>query len=380
MNTALRYGWIGALNLALAFAIHQLAPGEPRLSDREAYDYIGQAPFAPNCPFSIYCYRPLAPTLVHNLPFDPGTSWRAYQVLSNAAAGSVIATVAATLSAAPVVPLLVSVMAQTSYGFTFTAYDPYAADPLVFLIAALLTWCWVHDRLWPALALSTIGIFAKETVALIAIAIAVAAVIAAVLRSRASVRARFHLRRRAGGQVAAGWCPALVSVAVLATFHVISRVWLNWEIASNPAAQLSHGSWLGLWWRNNPFLERKVYMIFATFGFGWVFAVLGWRIAPPAWRALAIGTIPPMLLLLVAQTPERALGNAFFVVIPLAVLFAARAPLVGSVAIGLNALVTAKAGSSSPWLPSARVTLLLAAAAAVLLVVKVLRPHGLKTS
>jgi hypothetical protein len=351
------------------------------LSDRDAYDYVGQAPFAPNCPVSIYCYRPLAPTLVHTLPIDPDTGWRAYQVLSNAAAGSVIATVAGTLSAAPIMPLLASVLAQTSYGFTFTAYDPYAADPLVFLIAALLTWCWVHDRLWPAVALGTIGIFAKETVALVAISFALAAVIgrsafAPVVTRGAST---FALRASADRSADREWqrwlIPAAASVALLAAFHLISRVWLNWEIASNPAAQLSHGSWLGLWWRNNPFVERKIYMIFATFGFSWVFAALGWRLAPPAWRSLAIATIPPMAILMIVQTPERALGNAFYVVVPLAALLAARAPALGGVAIGLNALVTAKAGTSSAWLPSARVTLILAAAAAILLVLKVLRPE-----
>ena len=346
------------------------------MSDRDAYDYVGQAPFAPNCPFSIYCYRPLAPTLVHNLPFHPDIGWRAYQVLSNAAAGSVIAAVAATLSAAPVVPLLASVMAQTSYGFTFTAYDPYTADPLVFLIAALLTWCWVHDRLWPAVALSAIGIFAKETVALIAIAIALAAIIGrsafapVAPRDASTFALRASADRSADGEWKLWLLPAFVSVALLAAFHVISRVWLNWEIASNPAAQLSHGSWIGLWWRNNPFVERKAYMLFVTFGFGWVFAALGWRLAPPPWRALAIATIPPMLLLMIAQTPERALGNAFFVVIPLAALVAVRAPVLGAIAIGLNGLVTAKAGTASVWLPSARWVLIPAAIAALLVVWK----------
>jgi hypothetical protein len=66
VNTRLRYVSIGALNLALAVTFFLLAPVEPRLSDRDAYDYVGQAPFAPNCRFSIYCYRPLAPALVHN--------------------------------------------------------------------------------------------------------------------------------------------------------------------------------------------------------------------------------------------------------------------------------------------------------------------------
>lgn len=331
------------------------------MSDRPAYDYVGQSPFAPNCPFSIYCYRVLVPVVVHQLPLDADTSWRTYQVLSNAAAGSVIATVAGTLATGLAAPVLASVLAQASYGFTFTAYDPYAADPLVFLIAALLAWCWVHDRVWPALALSTIGIFAKETVALLAVAIALAAMI----------------ERRPGWR---RWLiPAAASAVLLASFHLISRVWLNWEIASNPAAQLEHGSWIGLWWRNNPFVERKVYMIFATFGFAWVFAALGWRLAPLPWRALAIGTVPPLLLLMIAQTPERALGNAFFVVIPLAVLFASRVPALAGVAIGLNALVTAKAGSSSVWLPSARWTLVPSAIAAIVLMAWVhnkRRPRG----
>ena len=355
MKTAPRYALIGALNLALALTFYLISPVEPKLSDRDAYDYVGQAPFTSNCPFSIYCYRVLVPTVVHRLPLDPDIGWRAYQVLSNAAAGSVIAVVAATLSSAASVPLLASVMVQASYGFAFTAYDPYAADPLVFLIAALLTWCWITNRPWPALGLSAIGIFAKETVALVAVALALAAVI----------------DRRPGWKK---WLvPALVGGTLLAAFHIVSRLWLNWEIASNPAAQLSHGSWIGLWWRNNPFLERKAYMIFATFGFAWLFAGLGWRRAPLPWRALAIGTIPPMLLLLVAQTPERALGNAFYVVVPLAVLFASRAPAVAVAAIALNALVTAKAGSSSVWLPSARWTLIPAAIAAVFLVVRTVR-------
>jgi hypothetical protein len=344
-------------------AIHLLAPAEPILNDRDAYDYVAARPFAPNCPYSIYCYRVLAPAVVSRLPFDGDTSWRVYQVGANAAAGSVLAIAAASLAGAASVPVLASVIAQTSYGFAFTAYDPYAADPMVFLIVALLTWCWVRDWPWPAVALATIGIFAKETVVLIAAAIAIAAVMG---------RFAFAPGTTHSASADREWkrwlLPVLAGAAVLATFHVVSRIWLNWEIASNPAAQLSHGSWIGLWWRNNPFVERKAYMLFATYGFAWVFAVLGWRIAPHRWRVLAVATIPPMVLLMVAQTPERALGNAFYVVIPLAALFAARAPALGAIAIALNALVTAKAGTSSPWLPSARITLILAAVAAAALI------------
>ena len=107
-------------------------------------------------------------------------------------------------------------------------------------------------------------------------------------------------------------------------------------------------------------------MLFATFGFAWVFAALGWRMAPPRWRVLAPALVMPMLILIVIQTPDRAFGNVCFVVAPLAALYASRTPMLGSAAIALNALITAKAGTSSAWLPSARWTLLPAAIAAVI--------------
>ena len=334
-----------ALNLALAVTFSLLAPDEPLLNDREAYDYVGAHPLQPSCPFSIYCYRPMAPVLVHALPIDADTSWRVYQVTANTAAGVILAG----LTTAPV---LASVMIQTSYGFTFTAYDPYAADPLVFVFAALLIWCWHNDRVRLAIGLAAIGIFAKETVALVAGALAIAALVTRQPR----------------------WLmPAVISGTLLATFHVVSRVWLGWEIASNPAAQLSHGSWLGLWLRNNPSHLSKLYMLFAVFGFAWIFAVLGCRHAETRWRALAIGTIPPMLLLIVAQTPERAISNAFYVVVPLAAMVVASAPVTGTIAVVLNGLVTAKAGTSSAWLPSAKWTLIPAAIAAAVLVVGALK-------
>lgn len=356
----MRHAWIAALNLALAVTLSTLSPAEPKLNDRQAYDYVGRSPFSPNCPFSIYCYRVLAPAVVQRLPFDPDRNWRAYQITANAAASTILVAAMAT---PPVVAALASVITQTSYGFAFTAYDPYAAEPMVFVFAAMLVWCWARNRVGPAIVISAVGIFAKETVALIAGALAIAALIE-----------RFAYSRDSHARAWQAWLlPAIVSGTVLAAFHVISRAWLGWEIASNPAAQLSHGSWIGLWWRNNPFLERKLYMIFATFGFAWVLAILGWRTALPHWRALALGTIPPMLLLVVAQTPERAIGNAFYVVVPLAAWYAARSPLAAAIAIALNGLVTAKAGTSSIWLPSARWTLLPAAVAVAIIIFRMQR-------
>lgn len=336
----------------MALTLSALAPAEPALSDRQAYEFVGHDPFAPGCGWSIYCYRPLVPAMVVALPFDLDTSWRMVQVAFNAAAGTVLGLAATSLAATAALPILVSIVTQTSYGFAFTAYDPYAADPLVFLIAALLVWCWIHDRWRWAVALCTAGVFAKESVAVVAGALAIAALI----------------------ERGPGWrrwlLPALAGGITLGAVHLATRIWLDWDISQNPAAQWRHGFWLGLWWRTNPFLERKVFMIFATFGFAWLFAMLGWRMAPRRWRVLAPALMAPMLMLIVIQTPERAIGNAFFVVAPLAALYASRAPVIGSTALALNALITAKAGTSSVWLPSTRWVLIPAAVVAIVLMAR----------
>ena len=292
---------------------------------------------------------------MHTSPLHPDAAWRAFQILSNTIAGTLLGTLAGTVAGTATAPFVASMVVQSSYGFAFTAYDPYSADPMVFVIAAVLTWCWITNRPWHALAICVIGVFAKETVALLAGVLALASLI----------ERPPHWQR---------WlAPVMASGMVLAAFHIASRLWLNWDIRRNPAAQMSHGSWLGLWWRNNPFIERKAYMVFSTYGFAWVLALLGWRTASRPWRALALATIPAMLFLMVIQTPERALGNAFFVVIPLAVFFALRSPALAAIAFGLNALITAKAGTSSVYLPSAKWTLLPAAIAAALLIMRARR-------
>jgi hypothetical protein len=312
---------------------------------------------------TIYCYRPLAPVVVRALPLDGDTGWRVYQITANALAGSILAALTTA-------PAIASVIVQTSYGFAFTAYDPYAADPLVFLFTALLIWCWLRRRVGLAAVLAVIGVFAKETVALVAGVLLIAAMI--------------DRRPVDSAQGRPGWIPWLLPVAasgaVLLAFHLISRVWLGWQIESNPAAQLERGSWIGLWLRNNPSHVHKLYMLFSTFGFAWLLAAPGWKTAQPHWRALALATIAPMLFLMVIQTPERALGNAFFVIAPLAAAAAARHPMAGSVAVVLTALITAKAGTSSAWLPSGRWTLLPAAIAALVLIVRGWRPGPALTS
>jgi hypothetical protein len=338
--------WIPALliNALLAALVAAAAPSSPRLSDRAEYEYTGSHGLAANCPNSIYCYRVLVPMLLDRIPADPELRWRAHQWLAHTATGTIVSIAVTPIGS----PLLAAVMLQLSYPFAFTAYDPYTADPMVFVIAALTLYLWIADRAVVFTLIAVVGIFVKETVALFASAAAIASLLAA-----RSVRWRW-------------WVPAITAWVVLLSFHWYMDTYYGWGISKNPAANFSGGSWLALWWRNNPSLPRKALMLFSPFGFAWLFAPLGFRLATPAVRQLAIGALLPMAMLIYVQTPERALGNAFFVVVPLATAFLSivSPPAAWAAAI-TNGLVTAKIGLSTPWLPSSSILLIPAALSAI---------------
>jgi hypothetical protein len=192
-------------------------------------------------------------------------------------------------------------------------------------------------------------VFAKETVGPIVAAPAIAAMLVA--RDRPA------------------WWRWLVPVTLagltLLGFHWYMDTYAGWGISRNAASNFSTGSWLAIWWKNNPSLVHKALIFFSPFGWGWVFAALGYRHAPRAFKQLAAGAVLPMLALIYVQTPERALGNAFFVIIPLATVFLSRVPPGAAWAAAItNALVTARMGLSSDLLPSSSILLVPATAAA----------------
>jgi hypothetical protein len=323
------------LNVSLATAIHYAPPrGAPHDSDRAAYDYVGLHGFEANCPWSIYCFRVLVPTVLHHIPIENDRRWRWFQFVGTAAAGTVTSLTMLSLSATFRGAVIAAVLTQTSYGFAFTAYDPYSPDPLVFAIAALIGWCWLADRWRPALMAGMIGVFAKETVALVS----ASCLLGALARERTTWRA---------------WVGSSLAVCLtLAALHLVMSSY-GWNMRNNPAAEFGHGSWLALWWRNNPFLIRKLYLLFVPFGFAWLFAALALPATDRRLRRLALGAVAPMLALCYIQTPERALSNAFFVIVPLATLFLMRAPFWLALAAAVaNGAVTARVGSSSTWLPA----------------------------
>jgi hypothetical protein len=336
------------LNLALASLMRAGAPAQPVNSDRVEYEYAGRHPLEAGCPHDVYCYRVLVPFVLEQLPGEAEARWRTLAQVANAAAGFIVASMTAQLTTAWQAPILASLVMQMSFGFTMTAYDPYSPDPFVFLVAAVIAWLWFRDRPLISLLIAAIGVFGKETVAVIAAAAACAALAA----------------RRADWRL---WIvQAAVPLALVLGFHWAMDTLVGWSVERNQASKFLEGGWIAVWLSNMDSYRRIALLLFIPFGFAWVFAIGGWREAPRVLRHLAIGTLLPVLALNYVQNPERALGNAFFVIGPLAAIFLSRVPvLVGFAAAIANGLLTAKVGLSTTWLPSASVLMIPAAATAI---------------
>lgn len=345
-------------NALLSGAVQSLAPIQPGLSDREEYEWVGRHPLEPGCPYSVYCYRILVPAVLEHIPIEPDARWRWFRWSATTAAGSIVALTA------PIAPgasgaALATIVVQGSFGFTFTAYDPYSADPFVFVVLATIAWCWMTNRWVLALAFGSLGVLAKETVALINAAAALAALLA---------------RHRPGHRL---WIAQGVVVAAgLFGFHWVTDTYLGWNMSTNVASRFEDGSWLRLWWVNNPGLLRKLFFLFKTFGFAWLYAAIAFSTAPRELRQLAIGAFLPFLALNYVQNPERALATTFFVIVPLAVQTLGRVPMaIGLTAAISNSAFTTKVGTSSEWLPPSRYLLAAAAVGAVWVLWSLLRDH-----
>jgi hypothetical protein len=350
-----RWAMVAVFNAALAMLVRTAAPVQPLMSDRNDYDYNGRQPLTAYCPNTVYCYRFLVPMLLERVAIDPEVRWKATQVLANTATGTIVAM---TLTSGA--PLIASTLVQTSYAFAYTAYDPYTPDPIVFLIAALVAYCWMEDRSLVVGPMVALFVLAKETVALIAAVPAIAVLVS----TDRTARWRWMV-------------PAAMAWSALLSFHWYMDTYAGWGISALPSSNFLSGSWLAIWWQNNPSLLHKALMIFAPFGFGWVYAGLGFRHAPRALKQFAVGAAPPLLALTYVQAPDRALGNAFFIVVPLATAFLAQLPRgVAWAAAVTSGLLTVRLGLSTTLLPSAAVLLVPAALTAAWAVAVYARKTG----
>ena len=165
--------------------------------------------------------------------------------------------------------------------------------------------------------------------------------------------------------------PALVTWLVVLGFHAFMDTCAGWTEQGSASADLLGGSWFARWLADTTLTpSARLLYLFIPFGFGWLYAVLGVRDAPSRLRSLALGALLSIAPLVYVQTPERALATASFVVIPLAGVFLSRVPTLLALAAAVsNALLTARVGLSTGWLPPLPYLLVVAGSVALLTIV-----------
>jgi hypothetical protein len=356
------------VNLALACAAGVLAPREiGTTADRTGYEYVEAHPLAPNCPHSIFCYRVLVPAALDHVHAPEVVRWRGFAIAANTLTGVLLAglAVAAAFTRPWLTAMVASILYQLSFGATFAIFDPFTPDAAVYLLAACLAVLWWRDRPWLAMVAALIGIFVKETIALVTTAIALAACV----QPRA--------RRRP-------WLiGALVAWVVVIGFHASMDAFAGWTEQGSGSADVLGGAWLSRWLADGTLTtSSRLLYLFIPFGFAWLYAALGVRGAPRRLQSLALGALLTVPALIYVQTPERALATASFIVIPLAALYLSRAPaLLALAAAGTNALLTARAGLSTAWLLPIPYLLILAGTVAALTIASgALRSRGSSTT
>src|SRR5579871_4939273 len=108
------------LNLALACVAGLLAPQQiGTTADRTGYEYVETHPFAAECPYSIFCYRVLVPSVIEHVPASDVVRWRGFAIAANTLTGVLLAglaAAAATRTRPWLTATLASILYQTSFG------------------------------------------------------------------------------------------------------------------------------------------------------------------------------------------------------------------------------------------------------------------------
>jgi len=280
----------------------------PFPTDQLMMERVGQGRIVPGCA-DLNCFRILVPAVVEAFPGPSLPRWRSYAVIANTAAAVAAGGLAHALGLRPVAVALTIWLSALGAGSLATVHHPYNADPFVLLLAPITTWCLLSGRMRQAGAIAGVGIFAKEFAA-----------------------APLYIAAGAAG-MARDW-PAFWRSAAVALGVTLLWVCLQWGLMAafgysyndNPSARPLEGGYLRLW-LSHVTPASAAFALFSVFGALTVLVPSGWRQVPKPLRHLAIGAIPALFAFMYVATPERALWNFYFLVVPLGAVVLARLPL-----------------------------------------------------
>lgn len=336
--------------LAVLASVAWLAPA-PFPTDQQMMEKVGQGVIVPGCA-DLNCFRVLVPAVVESLPGPALERWRAYAVFANAAAGIGAGRLALALGLAPRAVTLTIWLSALGAGSFSTVYHPFNADPLVLLLAPVTTLFLLRGRDGVAGLLAGVGIFAKEFAAAPLYIVAAAA---ALQREWATFGRRLAL--------------AVAVTALWVALQLVLMFAFDYSYNDNPSSKPLAGGYLRLW-LSHVTPTTAAFGLFGAFGAVNLLLPLGWKLAPPVLRSLCLGAIPALLAFVYVATPERALWNFYFLIIPVGAIVLAHVPPVWSgVFVAAYTLANFRLGAQISNVPASRYALVVAIAIALFAVV-----------
>jgi hypothetical protein len=284
------------------------SPLPQRVTDRDVYEATAAHGVVLDCS-DIHCFRVLVPWLVAPLPGASIVKWKAYAVVSNAAAGVAVFMLCLTFGLSSRAAWFASIGSAFGFGSLYTLHDVYTSDPLMYLLGPLLTNQLLIGRTGVATAVAAIGVLAKEFAA-------------APLYLVTTVLAVERRWVEAARTFAAG--NAVLVIWLVFTLTLMLR--FNYTYAGSASADLGGGGNL-VGWLHRQSARGVAAAMFNEFGVLYILTPLGFFLAPRRLRLVAVASLPLAALFGYVQQPDRALWNFHFLVLPLAALVLARAPM-----------------------------------------------------
>jgi hypothetical protein len=330
----------------------------PHPTDQLTMERVGQGVIVAGCA-DLNCFRILVPATLEALPGPSLPRWRAYAVVANAVAAVAAGRLAVAFGLsthAAVLTLWLSAMAAGSMG---TVHHPYNADPFVLMLAPVITLWLMSGRPRAAGALAAIGIFAKEFAAAPHVIVAGAAGL-----------------RRDWAAFGRGLAQAAGIIGLWVCLQLALTLVFGYSYNQNPSSRLWEGGYLVLWLRHMS-VASALFAVFTAYGALYLAMPLGFRLAPPKLKHLVLAAIPAAAAFVYVATPERAIGNFYYLVVPLAAMVLASLPVAATaVFVACFAAANLRIGAQIPGVPASRFALMASSAIAVAAVVVAWRSAG----
>jgi hypothetical protein len=273
----------------------------PAAGDRDVYQTIGRQLVLLDC-HDVHCYRLLPAPLIEYLAGPSLVKWRAYAVLTNAAAAIAVGRLCLVLGLSARAAGFATWIAAFGFGPMQSVFDPYTSDPVMYLLAPVMMADLMANRLGRPTLVGSVGVISKEFAA-----------------APLWIYALFSAIRRQWDTASKAALGALTATLVWFALQTALMTLYNYSYGNNPSVNLLTGAYLAVWtdalgW------PRAIGSLFMAFGPLFVLLPAGWVRADPSLRRLAVASLPALAAFLYVRQPDRALWNFHFAVIPIAML------------------------------------------------------------